>query len=132
MKWALIQNDPGLWINYNKKKQFDIIEENDNEFKYWLDRYKYFDRYPENDQKYYKNKCNKYLLELNNQLENNQYILSDHIRLIDVAILPFIRQFANVDKKWFNNKWILGGSTWWATGSTYRYVQTVFYKVSSD
>ena len=31
--------------------------------------------------------------------------MSDHIRLIDVAILPFIRQFANVDKKWFNNNY---------------------------
>ena len=49
MKWALIQNDPNLWIHYNKEMQFDIIEENDNEFKYWLDRYKYFNRFPEKD-----------------------------------------------------------------------------------
>ena len=35
-------------------------------------------------------------------------------------------------KDLFNNKWILGGSTWWAQSSNYRYVQTVFYKVASD
>ena len=103
MKWALIQNDPNLWIQYNKEMQFDIIEENDNEFKYWLDRYKYYDRYPENDQNYYKKKCAKYLFKLNILLENNRYILSNQIRLIDVAILPFVRQFSYVDEKWFND-----------------------------
>ena len=101
MKWALIQNDPNLWINYNKGMQFDIIEENDNEFKYWLDRYKYYDRYPENNRDYYRAKCDRYLTRLNQLLEKNQYLLTNKLLLVDVAIVPFIRQFANVDKYWF-------------------------------
>ena len=101
MKWALIQNDPNLWTRYNKKMQFDIIEENDNEFKYWLDRYKYYDRYPENNRNYYRGKCDLFLTKLNKLLENNQYLLSNELLLVDVAIVPFIRQFANVDKYWF-------------------------------
>ena len=101
MKWALIQNDPNLWIHYNKEMQFDIIEENDNEFKYWLDRYKYNDRYPENNRDYYKVKCDRYLTRLNQLLEKNQYILTNKLLFVDVAIVPFIRQFANVDKYWF-------------------------------
>ena len=101
MKWALIQNDPNLWIHYNKEMQFDIIEENDNEFKYWLDRYKYYDRYPENNRDYYRAKCDRYLTRLNQLLEKNQYLLKNKLLLVDVAIVPFIRQFANVDKYWF-------------------------------
>ena len=101
MKWALIQNDPNLWSHYNKEMQFDIIEENDNEFKYWLDRYKYYDRYPENNRDYYRAKCDRYLIRLNQLLEKNQYLLTNKLLLVDVAIVPFIRQFANVDKYWF-------------------------------
>ena len=106
MKWALNQYDPNSWITDNKEFQFDIIEVYDNEFKYWLDRFKYYDRYPENNQNYYKKKCAKYLFKLNILLENNRYILSNQIRLIDVAILPFIRQFINIDKEWFNNHYL--------------------------
>ena len=101
MKWALIQNDPNLWSHYNKEMQFDIIEENDNEFKYWLDRYKYYDRYPENNRDYYRAKCDRYLIRLNQLLEKNQYLLTNKLLFVDVAIVPFIRQFANVDKYWF-------------------------------
>ena len=101
MKWALIQNDPNLWIHYNKEMQFDIIEENDNEFKYWLDRYKYYDRYPENNRDYYKVKCDRYLTRLNQLLEKNQYILTNKLLFVDIAIAPFIRQCCNVDKDWF-------------------------------
>ena len=101
MKWALIQNDPNLWSHYNKEMQFDMIEENDNEFKHWLDRYKYYDRYPENNRDYYRAKCDRYLTRLNQLLEKNQYLLTNKLLLVDVAIVPFIRQFANVDKYWF-------------------------------
>ena len=103
MKWALKQNDPNSWISYNKRMQFDIIEENDNEFKYWLDRYKYFDRFPENNRDYYRAKCGEYLIKLNQLLECNQYLLTNKLLFVDVAIFPFIRQCANVDKYWFKD-----------------------------
>ena len=112
MKWALFQNDPNLWIHYNKEMQFDIIEENDNKFKYWLDRYKYYDRYPENNRDYYRAKCDMYLTKLNQLLESNKYILTNKLLLVDVAIFPFIRQCANVDTDWFTgtfpqtNNWL--------------------------
>ena len=103
MKWALKKNDPNLWISVNKKKQIDIIKQNDNEFKYWLDRYKYFDRFPENNRDYYRAKCGEYLIKLNQLLECNQYLLTNKLLFVDVAIFPFIRQCANVDKYWFKD-----------------------------
>ena len=101
MKWALIQNDPNSWLSFKKSTQFSIIEENDNEFKYWLDRYKYFDRFPENNRDYYRAKCGEYLSKLNQLLENNKYLLTNKLLFVDVAVVPFIRQFSNVDKYWF-------------------------------
>ena len=105
MKWALKQNDPNLWISYNKRMQFDIIEENDNEFKYWLDRYKYFDRFPKNNRDYYRAKCGEYLTRLNQLLKCNQYLLTNKLLFVDVAIVPFIRQFANIDEDWFQENY---------------------------
>ena len=103
MKWALIQNDPNSWISYKKRTQFDIIKANDNEFKYWLDRYKYFDRFPENNRDYYRTKCGEHLIKLNQLLECRQYLLTNRLLFADVAIFPFIRQCSNVDKYWFQD-----------------------------
>ena len=103
MKWALKQNDPNLWISFNKRMQIDIIKQNDNEFKYWLDRYKYYNRFPENNRDYYKAKCGEYLLKLNQLIKCNQYLLTNKLLFVDVAIFPFIRQCANVDICWFND-----------------------------
>ena len=105
MKWALKQNDPNLWISFNKRMQIDIIKQNDNEFKYWLDRYKYYNRFPENNRDYYKAKCGEYLLKLNQLIECNKYLLTNKLLFVDVAIFPFIRQCANVDIFWFKNNY---------------------------
>jgi len=61
MKWALQNSDPDSWIGYDQKIQFEMIDVYDNEFKNWLDRYKYYDRYPENNKNHYRDKCDKYL-----------------------------------------------------------------------
>ena len=52
MQWSLTQNDPDSWIIPNLDIQLKLIKENDSKFKYWLDRYKYYDRYPEHDKNY--------------------------------------------------------------------------------
>ena len=103
MKWAISHNDPNLWLGNHKSTQFNIIEKNDNKFKYWLDRYKYFDRYPKNNKDYYRDKCGIFLKKLNQLLECDKYLLTNKLLFVDVAIFPFIRQCANVDKYWFKN-----------------------------
>ena len=96
----------GLWFSFKKTKQLNIIEEYDVEFKYWLDRYKYFDRYPENNRDYYRSKCGEYLKILNQLLECNQYLLTNKLLFVDVSLIPFIRQCANVDINWFNDTYV--------------------------
>jgi glutathione S-transferase len=34
-------------------------------------------------------------------LEGRDYLLAAHPSLADVALMPFIRQFAHVDREWF-------------------------------
>ena len=106
MKWALEQYDIESWFSSNINNQLEIVALCDNKFKYWLDRYKYHDRYPENTKIYYMEKCDMFLSEINNLLNINPYLFSSKISLADVAIFPFIRQYANVDKINFENKYI--------------------------
>jgi len=103
MIWALNKNDPNGWYKHNKQKQINIINEYDKKFKYWLDRFKYYDRYPDYDKNYYREKCNTYLSKLDIKLNDTPYLLSKKISLADIAIFPFIRQFANIDLDGFNN-----------------------------
>ena len=45
-------------------------------------------------------------MELNQLLECNQYLLTNKLLFVDVAIFPFIRQCANVDKYWFKDTYV--------------------------
>jgi len=107
MLWAINQSDQNLWLDVYKDEQINLINENDNDFKYWLDRYKYNVRYPENSMGYYRKKCQIFLDKLEERLKKNKYLFTNMICLSDIAIVPFIRQFANVDSIWFNEKYSL-------------------------
>ena len=80
-----------------------MINRNDSLFKKWLDRYKYHDRYPQNSKEHYRKNCSDILLDYENQLNNTKYILRNSLSIVDIAIFPFVRQFANVDYQWFEN-----------------------------
>jgi glutathione S-transferase len=104
MEWALKQSDPENWLALDcQKEQLSLIEENDNEFKDWLDKYKYWDRFPEHSQQDYRSKAENFLSKLEWRLQQNTYLFGDKICMADIAIFPFIRQFAFVDKSWFDH-----------------------------
>jgi len=116
MRWALHQNDPENWLHDDASLGQSLIERNDNEFKYYLDRYKYHVGYPEYSQEYYRDKTKDYLDLLENCLNENQGVAltAEHMSFSDVSIFPFIRQFANVDLNWFKtssykliNRWYI-------------------------
>jgi len=107
MFWSLQQSDPDGWLDTMTVEQKglaqQLIQENDAEFKYYLDRYKYADRYPDDSKEHYRQKAEQFLLLLEDRLATNNYLISSAISLADMAILPFIRQFAFVDKAWFDS-----------------------------
>jgi glutathione S-transferase len=105
MQWALEQSDPQNWLTSDPTEQAltsKLIKQNDGEFKYYLDRYKYADRYPEHKPIYYRQQAELTLSELEKRLAETQFLVSDQLSFADIAILPFIRQFALADKEWFD------------------------------
>ena len=106
MKWSVSVNDPDSWYVNNIDRQLEIISINDKEFKMWLDRYKYHDRYPEYSVEYYRGKCEKILDNFEKILDSEKFLFSNNISLSDIALLPFVRQFSNVDIIWFRNRFI--------------------------
>ena len=104
MRWALKKSDPESWYKDKIPEQDNMIERNDTVFKYWLDRYKYHVRYPENSFEEYQTQLEQFYLKYNSQLDKNTYLLGNHISLVDIAIMPFIRQAAHVNLDWFSEK----------------------------
>lgn len=115
MVWALSQHDPEQWLNAPLKEMLLLIDENDYEFKPWLDKYKYADRFPEHNEAYYRDQTEDFLMALEQRLNNHSYLFANHITLADMAIFPFIRQFAGVDQEWFEQSPYLQVQHWLKT-----------------
>ena len=105
MRWALAQNDPDDWLlagdSFAALWTEKLIEGNDQIFKTALNRYKYAERYPEQPMEAYRAEGGLFLQKLDELLEGREYLLADHQSLADIALLPFVRQFAHVDREWF-------------------------------
>jgi glutathione S-transferase len=113
MAWALEQSDPDNWLALDlEQQQKSLIEENDNSFKAWLDKYKYWDRFPEQSQQAYRGQAENFISKLDKNLNEQRYLLGNKICVADMAIFPFIRQFAFVDKDWFDQTNYLGLQRW--------------------
>lgn len=103
MRWALNESDPQNWWNDQLAESVDrLIDENDDLFKGHLDHYKYWERFPQHSQSFYRNQCEIFLVQLEQQLANQSHLLADGITMADIAVFPFIRQFAMVDRQWFD------------------------------
>lgn len=101
MRWALAQNDPDEWLLGGDSRIAELIEANDQVFKIHLNRYKYAERYPEQPMDVYRAQGALFLQQLDELLEGRDYLLAGHPSLADIALLPFVRQFAHVDRDWF-------------------------------
>ncbi len=105
MLWALQQSDPDNWLLQNdgltQEQMTQLVDSCDTEFKPLLDRYKYFDRHPEHSQAKYRQQAEVFLQQLDSRLSTQAFLMDANMRFADVAIFPFIRQFAAVDKIWF-------------------------------
>jgi glutathione S-transferase len=101
MRWALAQNDPQGWLLDGDSRIVELIEANDQGFKVDLNRYKYAERYPEQPMQVYRAAGAVFLQRLEGLLQDRDYLLTDHPSVADIALLPFVRQFAHVDREWF-------------------------------
>jgi len=103
--WAVRENDPDGWLGEagcNLVPAEQWIEMNDFSFKTDLDHYKYHERHPERTQLEYREEAEAFIQDLEDQLQETRFLLGDKLSIADIGVLPFIRQFAFVDKAWFD------------------------------
>lgn len=101
MMWALRQNDPDGWLDIPDDGQA-LIDTNDGPFKHALDHTKYAVRFPSRDTSADRDNAADFLHQLNTRLGHHTNLFGETPKLADTAILPFVRQFANTDRDWFN------------------------------
>ena len=111
MNWAIDINDK---CNLKKSKlenieiSNEIINIFDDEFKYHLDRYKYNNRYDKNEgvqsKEKHRDEALKILQIIESKLNNSLWIFGNSPSFLDIAILPFVRQFRIADIAWFDEK----------------------------
>ena len=101
--WTLKQADPLGWLNgYDAA----LVSQNDGPFKHHLDRYKYASRYDKDAARgavdySHRAKAEIILSQLNQRLEQHSYLTGQTQNFTDIAIFPFIRQFAAVETDWW-------------------------------
>ena len=101
MEWALAQNDPEGLLNMPTEGH-DWIAAIEGPFKSALDRYKYATRYEGVDSTLERDKAEAILMTVDAQLHQTDWLYSDRPCLADLATITFVRQFANVDRAWFD------------------------------
>ncbi|MBA4087856.1 MAG: glutathione S-transferase [Novosphingobium sp.] len=100
MQWALRQNDPEGW---RERDDAALIARNDGPFKHDLDRYKYPERHG-SDATAHRESGLAFLAELDARLTQNGQLCGNERGLADMAVMPFVRQFAATDPVWFDSQ----------------------------
>ena len=104
MKWALSQNDP-IDLMYIPDHGLDLISECDGNFKKALDKTKYPNKFPDTDPIASRDTAALFLHKLERILSPN--LFGTRLSIADLAILPFVRQFAHIDQDWFYDQdWV--------------------------
>ena len=111
MRWALGRNDPEGWLAGDDT---DLIATIDGPFKHHLDRYKYSTRH-DSDPAEHRTAAETILRRFDDRLSDQACLCGATRTLADIASFPFIRQFANADRDWFDaqdrphlQRWLAG------------------------
>ena len=107
MDWALGKHDPDGWLTGDEAHREELVgltTQNEGRFKRALDRYKYPGRYEDEnvDPKEQRAIGLKVLQELDAMIGKKAFLFRETPTYTDMALLPFIRQFANTDRTWFD------------------------------
>lgn len=105
MLWALGQNDPAGWLGFTAPQRHEmaaLVQINDGDFKYHLDRYKYADRFPIEAASLALVECKRFLAVLESRLLHSACLFGGRLSYADIAIMPFVRQFAQSDRDTFD------------------------------
>ncbi len=101
MHWALSVRDPEAWL---QRQDADLLASNDGPFKHHLDRYKYATRYEDADPVTHRTQAIQHVMALEERLASQKFLCGERRGFADIAIFPFVRQFANADRAWFDQQ----------------------------
>jgi len=110
MRWALARNDPEDWLGAEDRA---LVAENDGPFKQHLDRYKYPGRHG-SDPVEHRAMAMEFLASLETRLAEKANLCRETRSLTDIAIMPFVRQFAATDQAWFGAQSLPSLKAWLA------------------
>ncbi|MGN5354762.1 glutathione S-transferase [Ralstonia sp. L16] len=118
MRWAFEARDPdGWWRRAQSDDNLALLRANDGEFKRQLDRYKYPDRYPQETtprETARARATETLLIPLESRLLRQRYLGGSTPCATDLAIFPFVRQFAAVEPDWFAGQPLPAVQAWLA------------------
>ena len=105
IKWALRSGSEKMHILSEDEEAMSdsLIQLFDSKFKYHLDRYKYSSRYQSLKEEH-QEKCLEILNNLEQKIFNQPWIFGKLVSLLDISILPFIRQCKIVNPAWFKSQ----------------------------
>lgn len=116
VQWALASQDlQGGWSRAQTVENLDLLARNDGTFKHHLDRYKYPERYSELDRNSHRAQAiATLLLPLEGRLLDKLYLGGNTPCATDIALFPFVRQFAAVEPAWFSKQPMPAVQAWLA------------------
>jgi glutathione S-transferase len=103
MGWALARPDTqGWWTTAQTPENLAWLASNDTDFKHSLDRYKYPERYGEADRNRPRDEAlSTFLVPLASRLDKSKFLGGSEPCATDIALFPFVRQYAAVAPDWF-------------------------------
>ena len=105
MLWALNLSDPDNLLYADDAKALPemlaIINENDQQFKPTLERYKRAKRFHEEDEEACRLQCEPFVQVLEQRLAQHRFLMGATPSLLDFALLPFVRQYSKVNRQHF-------------------------------
>ena len=107
MRWTLGNHDPHGWLPTGAKQTAEtqvLLAQCDGELKFHLDRYKYSTRYVGASMEEHRGLAAGILWQWNQKLTEDAFLCGPKPGLADYALGPFVRQFANAERAWFDSQ----------------------------
>jgi len=116
MLWALNLKDPQDLLRSNQASVaadiLTLIQKNDSLFIPMLEQYRASARYHNDDVEQRRQQCERLIFPLEQGLSECDFLFGDTPSLADYALMPFISQFARVEKRWFAQSRYVNVAKW--------------------
>ncbi|MEP6557718.1 MAG: glutathione S-transferase [Burkholderiales bacterium] len=136
MAWAFEANDPvGWWHRAQSADNVELLRLNDGTFKHHLDRYKYPQRFPQDTDTREVHRAQAMaalLAPLEGRLQRESFLGGTTACAADMAIFPFVRQFAGVEPAWFAEQRLPALQAWLSNWSSSALFMTCMRKIPTQ